>query len=60
MITILERTMCDMVVTYVVEEEASHPAQEGPVNGCRSSTNECPFSFLVMWNGRIRVMEKGD
>jgi hypothetical protein len=51
-------TVRDVVVANVVEEEPAHPAKKGPVDGCGSSAKERPFSFPVVRDGGVRVVQE--
>ena len=50
----------DVIVGYIVEEEATLPAQEVPVDGCSSSALEVPFFTSVMRELRVGVVEIGN
>ena len=44
-------------MTDVVEEEATHPAEQGSVDCGGSSSKERPFVAPVMGDGGVRVVE---
>lgn len=55
-----EEVMDDMEVSDIVEEEASLPAENGPVNGSGSATLEVPFLAAVVRHDRVGVMKISD
>jgi len=50
----------DVEVGNIVEEEATLPAQEVPVDGSSSSTLEVPFLAAVVGERGVSVMKVGD
>lgn len=49
-----------MVVGDIVEEEATLPAKEGPVDGGGSAALEVPFLSAVVGEVGVGVVEVGD
>lgn len=48
------------VATYIVQEEAPDPAQERPIHGSDSSSQERPLTTTIMWYRRVWMVKKRD
>jgi hypothetical protein len=50
----------DVVVGNIMEEEASLPSEERPVDGSGSTALEVPLLAAVMGESRVGVVQVGD
>ena len=51
------RTVSNMIVADVVEEETAHPSKQRPIDSGSRSSKESPFVAPVMRDGGVRVVE---
>lgn len=55
-----EQVVRDVIMRDVVEEEAAGPAEERPVDGADSATEEAPLLVAEVRNGGVGVVQVGE
>lgn len=43
-----------------MEEVTSHPAEQRPIDSCKSTAKECPLFAAVMWDSGVGMVEVGE
>ena len=56
----LIHTVRNVVVADIMEEKASHPSKQGSINGGSGPTKEGPFTFPIVRDCRVGVMQESE
>ena len=54
------RTVRNVVMANIMEEKAPHPSEQGSINGGSGPTKEGPFTFPIVRDCRVGVMQESE